>query len=256
MVGDARTLMHLITMRLIYPPVRFCHDLHIVSSGGHSSESRTYVSKLAAWWRHDMQTLPHHWPFVRGIHRSSHKGPVIRSFDVFFGFILNELLNKHLSCLWFETPWHPGHWMAQQTFSVTAFNAIQSGPFRNHSSQRSISKSNATTIRCAWRIRNALQWRLHEPDGVSNHRRLDCLINRLFRRRDERKHQSSASLAFVRGIHRWSVNSPRKRPVTRKIFRFDDVIMVGWRPLLELVSWYPDMSLQLIWRSDPHTSMG
>ena len=42
---------------------------------------------------------------------------------------------------------------------------------------------------------------------------------------DQRKHQSSASLAFVRGIHRWSVNSPRKGPVTRKKCPFDDVIM-------------------------------
>ena len=39
------------------------------------------------------------------------------------------------------------------------------------------------------------------------------------------KHQSSASMAFVRGIHRWPVNSPRKWPVTRKMFPFDDVIM-------------------------------
>ena len=42
---------------------------------------------------------------------------------------------------------------------------------------------------------------------------------------DQRKHLSSASLAFVRGIHRWPVNSPHKWPVTRKIFPFDDVIM-------------------------------
>ena len=42
---------------------------------------------------------------------------------------------------------------------------------------------------------------------------------------DERKHQSSVSLAFVRGIHRWPVNSPHKRPVTQKKFPFDDVIM-------------------------------
>ena len=47
---------------------------------------------------------------------------------------------------------------------------------------------------------------------------------------DQRKHQSSASLAFVRGIHRWPVNSPHKWPVTRKMFPFDDVIMeyVAW----------------------------
>ena len=42
---------------------------------------------------------------------------------------------------------------------------------------------------------------------------------------DQREHQSSASLAFVRGIHRSPVNSPHKWPVTRKMLPFDDVIM-------------------------------
>ena len=42
---------------------------------------------------------------------------------------------------------------------------------------------------------------------------------------DQRKNQSSTSLAFVRGIHRWPVNSPHKGPVTRKMFPFDDVTM-------------------------------
>ena len=42
---------------------------------------------------------------------------------------------------------------------------------------------------------------------------------------DKKKHQSSTSLAFVRGIHRWPVNSPHKGPVTRKFFPFDDVIL-------------------------------
>ena len=42
---------------------------------------------------------------------------------------------------------------------------------------------------------------------------------------DQSKHQSSASLAFVWGIHRGPVNSPHKWPVTRKMFLFDDVIM-------------------------------
>ena len=43
---------------------------------------------------------------------------------------------------------------------------------------------------------------------------------------DQSKHQSSASLAFVWGIHRGPVNSPHKWPVTRKMFPFDDVIMI------------------------------
>ena len=42
---------------------------------------------------------------------------------------------------------------------------------------------------------------------------------------DQRKHKSSASLAFVREIHRWPLNSPHKWPVTRTLFQFDDVIM-------------------------------
>ena len=54
---------------------------------------------------------------------------------------------------------------------------------------------------------------------------------------NQRKHQSSASLAFVRGIHRGPVNFPHKWPVTRKMFPFDDVIMCNsdwWiRPFLE-----------------------
>ena len=43
---------------------------------------------------------------------------------------------------------------------------------------------------------------------------------------DQRKHQSSGSLAFVWGIHRWPVNSPHKWPVTQNIFPFYEVIMV------------------------------
>ena len=43
---------------------------------------------------------------------------------------------------------------------------------------------------------------------------------------DQSKNQSSASLAFVWEIHRWPVNFPHKWLVTRKMFPFDDVIMV------------------------------
>ena len=41
---------------------------------------------------------------------------------------------------------------------------------------------------------------------------------------DQRKQQSSASLASVWGNHRWPAITPHKRPVTRKMFPFDDVI--------------------------------
>ena len=44
---------------------------------------------------------------------------------------------------------------------------------------------------------------------------------------DQKKHQSSASLACVGGIHRGPVNSRHKWPETRKMFSFDDVIMTS-----------------------------
>ena len=43
---------------------------------------------------------------------------------------------------------------------------------------------------------------------------------------DQRKQQNSAALAFVWGLHWWPVNSPHKWPVTRKMFPFDDAIMI------------------------------
>ena len=50
----------------------------------------------------------------------------------------------------------------------------------------------------------SLQWRRDGHNGVSNHRRINCLLN-VCSGADKRKHQSSASLAFVKGIHRWSL---------------------------------------------------
>ena len=43
---------------------------------------------------------------------------------------------------------------------------------------------------------------------------------------EQRKHQSSASLAFVRGIHRWPVNEfPAQMTSNSKRFPFDAIIM-------------------------------
>ena len=71
---------------------------------------------------------------------------------------------------------------------------------------------------------------LHYNDGImgamaSQITSLTIVYSIVYLGADQRKHQSSASLAFVRGIHRWPVNSPHKGPVTRKMFPFDDVNM-------------------------------
>ena len=80
----------------------------------------------------------------------------------------------------------------------------------------------------------------------------------------DKKHQSSASLAFMKGIHRWTVDSPHKRPVTRKMFPFDDVIMnpVNDTSAIRHVTWdeghwvlsYGGFMLHevILWFSQPH----
>ena len=63
---------------------------------------------------------------------------------------------------------------------------------------------------------------------------------------DQRKHQSSASLAFVRGIHRGPVNSPHKWPVTRKMFPFDDVIVYRVNVRLNYMFIHPRFDIRYI----------
>ena len=66
-----------------------------------------------------------------------------------------------------------------------------------------------------------LQWRHNERDGVSNHLRFYCFLNRLFRRRSKKTPKLR-----VTGLYEGNspVNSTNKGPVTRKMFPFDDVI--------------------------------
>ena len=59
---------------------------------------------------------------------------------------------------------------------------------------------------------------------VSQITSLTIVYSTVYSGADQRKHQSSASLAFVRGIHRSPVNSPHKWPVTLKMLPFDGVI--------------------------------
>ena len=54
---------------------------------------------------------------------------------------------------------------------------------------------------------------------------LTIVYSTVYSRRRSNKHQNSASLALVRGIHWWPVNSPHKWPETQKMFPFEDVII-------------------------------
>ena len=91
--------------------------------------------------------------------------------------------------------------------------------------------------------------RMHYDDGTmgamaSQIISLTMVYSTVYSDTDQRNHQSSASLAFVQGIHRGPVHSTHKWPVTRKMFPFDDVIMV-WPHMVKYVtfgmvkqSWY------------------
>ena len=73
---------------------------------------------------------------------------------------------------------------------------------------------------------HSLRWRHNERDGVLNHQPHDCLLNLLFRRSSKKTSKLRVTGLCV-GNSPWPVNSPHKGPVTRKMFPFDDVIMLS-----------------------------
>ena len=84
-------------------------------------------------------------------------------------------------------------------------------------------------------LRRTLQWRHNGRGNVSNHQPHECLLNRLFKENIK----APRHWPFLWGIHREPVNSPHKGPVTRKMFPFDDVIMI-WANLCQtnLHNWF------------------
>ena len=79
---------------------------------------------------------------------------------------------------------------------------------------------------CTWQARPYILWQAYYCDVImgviaSQITSLAIIYSIVHAGADQRKHQSSVSLAFVRGIHRWPVNWP----ITRTMFPFDDVIM-------------------------------
>ena len=108
--------------------------------------------------------------------------PVTRSFDVFFYLRLEKPLSKQSWGWWFETPsrslWRhcngfrqeqegPDWWYLNICFIKCTIEIFQTHDLSIHKDGTD----------------DALPWHHNERDGVSNHRRLDCLLKRLFRRR-------------------------------------------------------------------------
>ena len=72
----------------------------------------------------------------------------------------------------------------------------------------------------------SLQWRHNERDGVSNHQPHDCLTNRLFIRRSKKTSKLRVT-GLCEGNSPVTGEYPHKGTVTRKMFPFDDVIMLN-----------------------------
>ena len=95
-------------------------------TGGFPSQRASCAENVSIWWRHhggfiDTRTIIETFsastgstlvqvmawcikPFTMD---STHKGPLMWNFDLFFVITMKNLLNKQSSCQWFETPWCP-----------------------------------------------------------------------------------------------------------------------------------------------------
>ena len=184
-------------------------------------------------WKH----FPRYWPFVSGIHGSPvdspHKGQ-------WRGALMFSLV-----CAWtngwsrrrmFETPlrllWRycNGRWNLRVADLQMSCTDLTLGY-----GTRMIALAMVTRVTCP-NMQPCCPTRWYYNDVImdaiaSQITNLTIVYSIVNSSADKKKHQSSASLAFVRGIHRRPVNSPHKWPVTRKMLPFDDVM---WSVLLAI----------------------
>ena len=205
------------------------------------------------WWCHQMETFFALLALCAGnspvTGEFPSQRPVTWSFGVFFDLCLNKRSSKQSRRRWFETPsrslWrHCNVLVLMVTMSLwklimilEAYWYLSKGTLHTvtyvksaklehfHSSQV---LAIYLTIRGTKFTDN--QSSNHYSDVImsvmaSQITGVSIVYSTVCSAADRRKHQSSASLAFARGIHRWPVNSPHTGPVTRKLFQFDDVIM-------------------------------
>ena len=157
--------------------------------------------------------------------------PVTRSFGVLFDLHLNKRLSKQWWGWWFEVPWR-SIWR-QCNVDTKQPNSTQT------STQTCMDRHKISSLKAKMPYQTTPQLPLPSSNTLPTHHYDDVIMSTIasqitsltivystiYSGADQSKHQSSASLAFVWGIHRGPVNSPHKWPVTRKMFPFDDVIM-------------------------------
>ena len=197
-------------------------------------------------WKH----FPRYWSLCREF--TSHRWiSLTEASDVFFVLRLSKWLSKQSIRWWFEKPWRPlcrhsNNIVCEYRFLVTpkSFSGLQGHGWApkgildktaawkfNHAIPRHLQHSSwPSDVIWQHRPTSTLAQVMHYDDVImttmaSQITSLTIVYSTVYSVADQRKHQSSASLAFVWGVHRGPVNSPHKWPVTRKMFPFDDVIM-------------------------------
>ena len=157
---------------------------------------------MRSWWRHQMKTFSAVLAICAGFHRSPVNSP------------------------------HKGQWHGALMFALICawindwVNNREAGDLRRHrchydvivmsnvAVDGTLSSANWSTLCSLFRsvldiYTRPLQWRHNKRSGVSNHWRLDCLLNSLFKH-ISKKTSKFRVLAFVRGIHRSPMDSPHK----------------------------------------------
>ena len=148
-----------------------------------------------SWWRHQMEAfsallaicagnspVPGEFPTQR---------PVTWSFDVYFDLCPNKRLSKQSWGWWFQMPLRP-LWRHRNDGGIFASVMWQLSHLQRCKITRSLSHETEPNTPQSLPHNQALhphptgphplQWRRNECDGVSNHRRLHCLLNCWFRR--------------------------------------------------------------------------
>ena len=154
---------------------------------------------------------------------------VTRSFDVFFDLRLNKQ--------WFETPsrslWRhcnvdvrivASHWSRTQQHSD--INELQQSEHMGTSTCMQHESNEWLVTKGDLIIQVVIEHYIDVIMGAiaSQINSLATVFTTVYSDANHRKHQSSASLAFERGIHRRPVNSPHNGPVTWKCFH----LMTSW----------------------------
>ena len=136
---------------------------------------------------------------------SPHKGQWCGALMCFFYLRLNKQFSKQSLGWWFETPWWSLWPQCNEIIPSVTLKLLLLFANIPHSSDVIMSAITS------------------QITGIS------IVYSTVCSGAGQRKHQSSVSLAFMRGIHRWPLNSLHKGPVTRKMFPFDDGIMnLNW----------------------------